>query len=76
LRRTFGTIAESLDVPHYALKRLLNHKAQDVTGKHYTVISVERLREPMQKISDFILSAVGERNSAGVVKTNQRSRAA
>jgi integrase len=26
LRRTFITIAESLDIPAYALKRLLNHK--------------------------------------------------
>jgi integrase len=28
LRRTFATIAESLDISAYALKRLLNHKAQ------------------------------------------------
>jgi integrase len=26
LRRTFITIAESLDIPAYALKQLLNHK--------------------------------------------------
>ena len=26
LRRTFITVAESLDIPHYALKRLLNHR--------------------------------------------------
>ncbi|MEO0463155.1 MAG: site-specific integrase [Pseudomonadota bacterium] len=33
LRRTFITIAKSLDIPHYALKRLLNHRADsDVTG--------------------------------------------
>jgi integrase len=55
LRRTFATAAEQLDIPYLALKRLLNHKAQDVTGRSYTVIGVERLREPMQKITNFIL---------------------
>jgi integrase len=67
LRRTFATIAESLDIPYFALKRLLNHKTQDVTGQHYTVITVERLREPMQKITDFILKAAGMRESAPVI---------
>lgn len=66
LRRTFASIAESLDIPYLALKRLINHKAQDVTGKHYTVITAERLREPMQKITDFTLKAakVGKNTKA------------
>lgn len=56
LRRTFITIAESLDVPAYALKRLLNHKIDnsDVTAG-YIVTDVERLRRPMEKIGDYIL---------------------
>jgi integrase len=55
LRRTFITIAESLDIPAYALKRLLNHKmTQDVTAG-YIVMDVERLRKPMQKITDYIM---------------------
>lgn len=55
LRRTFITIAESLDVPHYALKRLLNHRANgDVTGG-YIVINAERLRGPVEKITQHIL---------------------
>ena len=50
LRRTFITIAESLDIPHYALKALLNHSmGNDVTGG-YVVMSVDRLREPMQRV--------------------------
>lgn len=54
LRRTFITIAESLDIPHYALKALLNHSmGNDVTGG-YICMSAERLREPMQKIADRI----------------------
>jgi integrase len=55
LRRTFITIAESLDIPHYALKALLNHSmGNDVTGG-YIVMSTERLREPMQRVVDRIL---------------------
>ncbi|MBC8553748.1 MAG: integrase family protein [Candidatus Brocadiales bacterium] len=58
LRRTFITIAESLDINTYALKQLLNHKDQrDVTGS-YIIADVERLREPMNKISDYILGQV------------------
>jgi integrase len=54
LRRTFITIAESLDIPAYALKQLLNHKdPRDVTAS-YIVMDIERLRRPMQTISDFI----------------------
>ncbi len=55
LRRTFITIAESLDIPAYALKRLLNHRADtDVTGG-YIVINAERLREPVERIAKRIL---------------------
>lgn len=56
LRRTYVTVAESLDVSHYALKALVNHKmsGSDVTAG-YVQLSVDRLREPMQKITDFIL---------------------
>ena len=55
LRRTFITIAESLDVPYYALKRLLNHRANsDVTGG-YIVVNAERLRGPVELIAARIL---------------------
>ena len=54
LRRTFATTAESLDLPAYALKRLLNHKmTHDVTAG-YIMCDVERLRKPMQRISDYL----------------------
>jgi len=56
LRRTFITVAESLDIPAYALKRLLNHKwSGDVTAG-YIVPSVDRLREPMQRITDYFMT--------------------
>ena len=54
LRRTFITIAESLDISTYALKRLLNHKmANDVTAG-YIIGDAERLRIPMQRITDYL----------------------
>ncbi len=60
LRRTFATIAESLDISAFAVKRLLNHAVDknDVTSG-YLVLDAERLRKPMQQIEDFILSNVG-----------------
>jgi integrase len=65
LRRTFITIAESLDVNHYTLKKLVNHKiGNDVTGG-YIVSTVERLREPMQKITDYVLEQAGIRHVQG-----------
>jgi integrase len=55
LRRTYITIAESLDIPHYALKRLLNHRTDnDITGG-YIVMNVERLREPVERVATRIL---------------------
>ena len=55
LRRTFIAIAESLDIPGDALKRLLNENDpyQLTTGD--TASNVARLRQPMQKITDFII---------------------
>lgn len=71
LRRTFATIAESLDIPGYALKRLLNHASgADVTAG-YIVASTERLREPMQKITDFVLKAAGIKATAEVIELKQ-----
>jgi integrase len=60
LRRTFITVAESLDIPAYALKRLLNHRSNnDVTGG-YIVISAERLRAPVEQIAEQILEMAND----------------
>ena len=56
LRRTFITIAESLDLSHYAIKRLVNHKISGDVTAGYVVADVGRLREPMQRISDRIIA--------------------
>ncbi len=67
LRRTFITIAESLDIPAYALKRLINHKMSNDVTAGYIIADVERLRPPMQKITDYILKCAGIKPSADVV---------
>ena len=58
LRRTFGTIADSLEIQHHIIKRLMNHANNDVTIKHYVQPSIERLRKPMQQITDYILEKI------------------
>ena len=58
-RRTFITIAESLDISSYAVKKLVNHKTKGDVTAGYVIIDVERLREPMQKITDYILEKAG-----------------
>ncbi|STX50457.1 phage integrase [Legionella busanensis] len=60
LRRTFATIAESLDLPAYALKRLLNHKMNNDVTAGYIMKDVERLRKPMQQVAKFLLEHMME----------------
>ena len=76
LRRTFATTAEGLDISAYALKRLLNHTSGangDVTSG-YLIIDVERLRVPMQHITDAILTAAGRRGPKADVIPFQAAR--
>lgn len=68
LRRTFITVAESLDIPAYALKRLLNHKMQSDVTSGYIMTDVERLRKPMQQITDFILKAMNVKKSSDIIQ--------
>ncbi|MEO5861317.1 MAG: tyrosine-type recombinase/integrase [Burkholderiales bacterium] len=65
LRRTFATVVNNLEttLSYFSIKRLLNHKTQDVTGG-YIQHDVERLRAPMQQVTDFILRAAGVKESA------------
>ena len=55
LRRTFITIAESLDISAYAVKRLVNHKMTNDVTAGYIVSDVERLRNPMECIATNLL---------------------
>ena len=69
LRRTFATVAEGLEISTYTLKRLMNHlTGADVTAG-YVQIDVERLRGPMQRITDTILTAAGRKEPPANVLT-------
>ena len=74
LRRTFATIAESLDLSGYTVKALLNHKQQigDVTGG-YIQINVDRLREPMQKITNAIQKRIEVQHGQVIQITGKES---
>jgi len=74
LRRTFITIAESLDIPAYALKRLLNHKMTNDVTAGYIIADVERLRKPMQLITDFILKNIGICPSAEIITIQPKEK--
>ncbi len=70
LRRTFITVADRLHISPYTLKRMVNHKVRgDVTG-WYIVADVEQLGEPMQRITDYLLTAAGVRPGAQVLSLN------
>lgn len=71
LRRTFVTVAESLNISAYAVKRLVNHKMSNDITAGYIVTDVERLSQPMQKITDYMLKCAGYKPSATVTDLNQ-----
>lgn len=76
LRRTFITIAESIDVAPYAIKRMVNHKMRGDVTAGYIVADVERLRDPVQRVTDFLLKACEQRPTAQVVELRAVSPAA
>jgi integrase len=55
LRRTFLTMAERLDLSYVVLKKLANHSGRNDTTFGYIIVDIERLREPMQKITNALL---------------------
>jgi integrase len=73
LRRTFITIAESLDISAYALKRLLNHKMTNDVTAGYIISDVERLRVPMQKITDYIKLQFGLKETAMILPLQRQA---
>jgi integrase len=73
LRRTYLTIAESCDVPAYALKALANHSTRSDITSIYVQMTPERLRAPVQKIADKIklLCGIEPSTAANVVQLAQ-----
>lgn len=72
LRRTFVTAAEMLDISAYSIKRLVNHRVSkaDVTDG-YIMWDVERLRAPMQSITDYFLKA-GNVIDTGIISIDSK----
>jgi integrase len=60
LRRTFITVAESLDISKTAIQALVNHSGAgvDVTDG-YVIMDESRLREPMEKIAQKMMGYMG-----------------
>ena len=56
LRRTFITVAESLDISKTAIQALVNHSGAgvDVTDG-YVIMDESRLREPMERIAQKMI---------------------
>jgi integrase len=67
LRRTFISIAESLDISEYAIKQLVNHSTGTDVTAGYVIMDMERVREPMQRITDHILDKSQKDDSQSVV---------
>lgn len=67
LRRTFITIAESLELSQYAIKHLVNHKMPNDVTAGYIVMNPERLRPAMEKITQAILDSAGRLDKSNVV---------
>ncbi len=64
LRRTFLTMGEKQNIPHYALKRLVNHSlSKDVTDG-YLVLDIERLQQHMTLITNAFLDLLGINDSS------------
>jgi integrase len=76
LRRTFVTVADALDLSSYALKRLINHKMSGDVTAGYVISDVERLRSPMQRITDFLLEKAGIRPKPKTGRDRESSQTA
>jgi integrase len=71
LRRSFVTVAESLDINTYSLKRLLNHRTNADVTHGYVIGNVERLRGPVERVAARILELVN-----GDAKQSRQTRPA
>jgi integrase len=73
LRRSFITYAESLDIPAYALKALANHSTSGDVTAGYIKMTPDRLRAPMQKVTDFILATVNKKEAKEEKKSRKKN---
>lgn len=74
LRRTFATVAESLDLSWKTVKSLLNHKMDDDVTAGYVISEAERLRTAMQRISDTLLGLIEYQEEPDVKRPKRGSK--
>jgi hypothetical protein len=55
-------VAESLDIPDYALKRRLNHKMRNDVAAGYIIADIDRLRKPMENVTAAMLRMTRRQN--------------
>lgn len=65
LRRTYLTVAESWDISAFALKALVNHSIGVGTTESYIKMTVDRLREPAQRVCDRLKQLCGVQPPSG-----------
>ena len=69
LRRTFITLAESLDITQLNLKRLMNHKPGNDVTEGYIIPGVGRLRGASEKIAQFVMKEAKGKSVTGDSET-------
>lgn len=65
LRRTYVTVAESMDISPMAIKALVNHAIGSDVTSGYAIMSIERLREAAQRVCDKLKELCGVTTPAG-----------
>ncbi len=72
LRRSYVTLANKLDVSAYKVKFLVGHSVSgDVTGKHYSKLTVDDVRDAAQEITDYLKEKMGMTTSLLEVASNE-----
>ena len=74
LRRTFATVAESLDLSWKTVKSLLNHKMDDDVTAGYVISEAERLRSAMQRITDTLREIIEKEEDPDAKTTKPGSK--
>jgi len=68
LRRSFLTVADSTDMSPLALQGLVNHALRKDVTSNYVQMSVDRLREPAQRVCDRLMKLCEIEATQGAVK--------
>jgi hypothetical protein len=75
LRRTFITVAESLDISPLVIGALVNHRQPTgSTTAGYVAMETERLRAPMQKVNERLLALLrgNDKADTNIVRATRR----